>query len=56
MAIEFKFEERYFPAVTVCNLNPYKWTVIQDGGAPYEDIKYLLDNYTAALGSQSDAC
>lgn len=30
MGFELRFEERYFPAVTVCNLNPYKETQMNE--------------------------
>jgi hypothetical protein len=41
---ELKFEERSFPAVTVCNLNPYKKWSLGDSS-----IKTLMDEYAAAL-------
>ena len=41
MAIELKFQQRAFPAVTLCNLNPFKKSVVRN----YPNVERLLNTY-----------
>ena len=44
--IELKFEQRAFPAVTVCNLNPYRKSVVYNFPKVNQEFEYIW--YTVA--------
>ncbi|KAH7720951.1 DEG-1 protein [Aphelenchoides avenae] len=43
--ISLQFEERVFPAVTLCNLNPYKQSVVRN----YPSVMRLMDTYAYVM-------
>lgn len=51
VAVDLKFEDMTFPAVTVCNLNPYNYSLIaaDSGTGPYNKMKNLFENYRLAI-------